>query len=95
MKAKILTDAEIEEALAGLPGWERDGKQLKRTYKFDNFIAALGWMVQAGMEAEKMNHHPNWSNVWNTVEVTLWTHSEDAITELDVKLAGKMEALAG
>ncbi len=94
MPAQILTDHEIAAALAGLPGWERAGNKLQRTYKFKNFVAALGWMVQAGMEAEKMNHHPNWSNVWNKVEVTLWTHEKDAITNLDIALATKMEELA-
>jgi 4a-hydroxytetrahydrobiopterin dehydratase len=95
MKATKLTDNEIAAALADLPRWEQTGNKLQRTYKFKNFVAALGWMVQAGMEAEKMDHHPNWSNVWNTVEVTLWTHEKDAITNLDIQLATKMEELAG
>ncbi len=74
-------------------GWEKsaDGVAIKKTFIFPNFIEALGWMVKAGVWAEKLNHHPEWSNVYKTVDVLLTTHDEGSITSLDVKLAQKMD----
>ena len=88
-----LTDSEIKEALTGLPGWTvEDGKFHKR-YEFKDFVEAMGWMVSVALEAEKLDHHPDWSNNWNKVDVTLYTHSEKALTGYDVALAEKMEEL--
>jgi len=83
-------------ALAELPGWEvKDGK-LHKQYKFKSFAAALGWMVSAGIEADKMDHHPEWSNVYSRVTVNLVTHDlGNVISNLDIELAQKMEKLAG
>ena len=76
-------------------GWEKsaDGVAIKKTFIFPNFIEALGWMVKAGVWSEKLNHHPEWSNVYKTVDVLLTTHDEGSITILDIKLAKKMDKL--
>ena len=76
-------------------GWGKsaDGFAIKKTFIFSNFIEALGWMVKAGVWAEKLNHHPEWSNVYKTVNVLLTTHDKGSITILDVKLAQEMDKL--
>ena len=76
-------------------GWEKsaDGVAIKKTFIFPNFTEALGWMVKAGVCAEKLNHQPEWSNVYKTVDVLLTTHDEGSITILDIKLAQKMDKL--
>ena len=76
-------------------GWEKstDGDAIKKTFIFPNFITALGWMVKAGVWAEKLNHHPEWSNVYKTVNVLLTTHDKGSLTILDVKLAQEMDKL--
>jgi 4a-hydroxytetrahydrobiopterin dehydratase len=99
MMAERLTDAEREERLAPLMavGWQvvegRDA--IRKTYTFANFIDAFGFMSRVALHAEKLNHHPEWFNVYRTVEVTLSTHDAGGLTELDVKLAARMERLAG
>ena len=76
-------------------GWEKsnDGLAIKKSFVFPNFIEALGWMVKAGVWAEKYNHHPEWDNVYKTVNVLLTTHDKGCITSLDVKLAEQMDKL--
>jgi 4a-hydroxytetrahydrobiopterin dehydratase len=92
--ARKLESSEIDEALASLSGWSlKDGK-LHKTYEFQNFVEALGWMVRAGFAAEALDHHPDWSNSWNKVDVSLSTHSIGALSQYDLKLARKMEELA-
>lgn len=94
-----LSDAQRDEMLMPLlqTGWEMvDGRDaIAKTYRFANFVDAFGWMTRAAIHAEKWNHHPEWSNVYKTVEVTLTTHDVGGLSELDVKLATKMDALAG
>ena len=68
---------------------------ITKTFQFDDFTEALGWMVRVGIWAEKWNHHPEWSNVYNKVTVTLSTHDIDGLSALDAKLARKMDSLAG
>jgi 4a-hydroxytetrahydrobiopterin dehydratase len=77
-------------------GWVHDPARdaVSKTYQFRNFIEAFGWMTQAAIVAEKLNHHPEWSNVYKTVDVTLTTHDAGGLTELDAKLAGRMDTLA-
>ncbi len=76
-------------------GWEMaDGKDaIIKTYKFDDFADAFGWMTRAAIWAEKWEHHPEWSNVYNKVTVTLTTHDVDGLSTLDAKLARKMDGL--
>ena len=76
-------------------GWEKsnNGLAIKKSFVFPNFIEALGWMVKAGVWAEKYNHHPEWNNVYKTVNVLLTTHDKGCITSLDVKLAEQMDKL--
>ena len=93
-KQKLSNDA-INKALADLSGWELQDGKLHKQYKFDTFAQALGWMVSAGIQADKMDHHPEWTNVYNKVTVSLVTHDLDnAISNLDVELAQKMDALS-
>ena len=68
---------------------------IQRTFKFKDFSEAFGFMTRAALVAEKMDHHPEWTNVWNRVDVTLSTHSAGGLTELDVKLAEAMDKIAG
>lgn len=77
-------------------GWEMvEGRDaLGKTFKFDNFVEAFGWMTRAAFWAEKWSHHPEWKNVYNTVEVVLTTHDADGLSALDAKLARKMDGLA-
>ncbi len=86
-----LTDAEIDAALATLPGWTRVGDGLERSYRFADFVAAFAFMTRVALLAEKADHHPEWSNVYNKVEVRLTTHDAGGITGKDVALAGAMD----
>ena len=76
-------------------GWKKstDNNAITKTFIFTNFIEALGWMVKVGVWAEKLNHHPEWDNVYKTVNVLLTTHDEGTITNLDVTLAQKMDSI--
>ena len=73
--------------------WGIEEHKLVKTFKFKTFVRAFGWMTQSAIWAEKLNHHPEWFNVYNKVEVKLTTHDVDGISELDFKLAAKMEIL--
>jgi 4a-hydroxytetrahydrobiopterin dehydratase len=82
--------------LATLPGWTQvSGRDaISKTFVFRNFNEAFGWMSRVAMMAEKLDHHPEWSNVYKTVEVTLSTHDADGLTALDIKLARFMDKAA-
>ena len=92
-----LTAAARAAALAKLPGWsEVKGRDaITRKFVFKDFNEAFGFMTKAALIAEKLDHHPEWFNVYKTVEVTLSTHDAGGLTELDVKLAEAMNRLAG
>lgn len=77
-------------------GWTlvQDRDAIHKTFKFRTFIQAFGFMTQSAIWAEKLKHHPEWSNVYNTVDVTLTTHDVDGLSELDVKLAKRMDSIA-
>jgi 4a-hydroxytetrahydrobiopterin dehydratase len=89
---QLLTADERRSALGLLEGWQEsaDGKSLVKSFKFKTFGAAFAFMTRAALAAEKMDHHPDWTNVYNRVDVRLSTHSAGGVTELDVKLAKKM-----
>ena len=90
-----LTGKEREAALAGLDGWKpaqgRDG--ISKSFKFNNFNEAFGFMSRVALLAEKHDHHPEWSNVWNRVEITLTTHDAGGLTQMDTDLAGAIDRL--
>lgn len=94
--AQRLTGAARAEALAGLDGWsEVAGRDaIAKTFEFKDFNAAFGFMTRAALVAEKMDHHPEWFNVYRTVSVTLATHDAGGVTERDIALAAAMDALA-
>ena len=89
-----LTPDELKTALATLPDWSLQDNRLSRVYKFHDFVEAFAFMTAAALRAQEMDHHPDWSNVYNTVRVQLTTHDSGGITARDVELAGKFEALA-
>ncbi len=95
--AQKLDNAARKAALAKLNGWSdvsgRDA--ITKKFIFKNFNEAFGFMTRAALMAEKMDHHPEWSNVYKTVDVTLSTHDAGGLTELDVKLAEAMDKIAG
>ncbi|CUX83172.1 MAG: 4-alpha-hydroxytetrahydrobiopterin dehydratase PhhB [Roseibaca calidilacus] len=95
MAQKLTDRAALDPLLAN--GWALvDGRDaLEKTYTFANFIDAFSWMTRAAIVAEKMNHHPEWFNVYKTVRVTLTTHDVGGLSDLDVTLAQKMDKLAG
>lgn len=95
--AEKLTADERREALDSLDGWnEADGRDaITKTFTFGNFREAFGFMTQVALVAEKMDHHPEWFNVYKTVDVTLATHDAGGLTALDVKLAAAMDRIAG
>ncbi|RFP87406.1 4a-hydroxytetrahydrobiopterin dehydratase [Rhodobacteraceae bacterium 63075] len=76
-------------------GWSLDEERdaIAKTFEFDDFVAAFGWMTQAAIWSEKWNHHPEWSNVYNTVKITLTTHDAGGLSALDAKLARKLDSL--
>lgn len=91
-----LTLEDIKAALTGLDGWALvEGREaLHKRFEFKNFVEAFGFMTQAALISEKMNHHPEWFNVYRTIDVTLATHDANGITELDLKLAKEMNRIA-
>ncbi len=89
-----LSDTDIQARLGSMPGWSVVDGKLHREYKFQDFVHAFGFMASAALVAESMNHHPEWFNVYSTVNVDLATHDAGGITELDFTLADKMEELA-
>lgn len=89
-----LTDEEIHSQLPRLAGWNLQSGKLHREYKFPDFTHAFGFMAAAATVIEKMNHHPEWFNVYNRVTVFLTTHDEGGISQKDFDLAALLEGLA-
>jgi 4a-hydroxytetrahydrobiopterin dehydratase len=95
MAAKKLSEAEVKERLNEVQGWTLQGGKLHRAFECKDFVGAFGNMTRVALVAEAMNHHPEWFNVWNKVVIDLHTHSVDGISELDFKLAGKINEIFG
>jgi 4a-hydroxytetrahydrobiopterin dehydratase len=95
MASPPLSPAEIAAALPTLPGWSFDHDALVKEFKFADFRAALSFMVRAGFEAEAMNHHPDWTNIYHRVAIRLNTHDAGGkVTIKDVELARRIEGIA-
>ena len=94
---EALSEAERAEALDGLPDWDYDeGRDaITRSIVFTDFAEAFGFMAQVALIAERMNHHPEWTNVWNRVEVLLTTHDAGGLSPRDVELAEAIDAILG
>jgi 4a-hydroxytetrahydrobiopterin dehydratase len=94
--AQLLSAEARKQALSGLPGWtETPGREaIGKTFTFKDFNEAFGFMARAALIAEKMDHHPEWRNVYKTVEVVLATHDAGGVTALDVDLAKAMNGVA-
>ncbi len=89
----LLTDDQVAAALADLPDWSLVEGRLHAELTFADFAAAFAFMAAVAPVAEELDHHPDWSNVWNRVTVDLWTHDRGGLTGLDVELATRMSAL--
>ena len=92
-----LSEAALEVELAGLPGWTHDTERdaIRKRFTFRDFGEAFAFMTRVALEAEKADHHPDWSNVWNRVDILLTTHDAGGLTQRDLALATKIEAIAG
>ena len=92
-----LNASEREAALSGLPGWSWDGERdaISRSFRFADFSAAFAFMTRVALAAEQADHHPEWSNVWNKVDVLLTTHDAGGLTAKDVALAKRIDGFAG
>ena len=92
-----LSEAERADALDGLPEWDYDDARdaITRTIVFTDFAEAFGFMAQVAILAERMDHHPEWSNVYNRVDVLLTTHDAGGLSERDVELAGAIDGILG
>ena len=93
-KPEKLSSSEIDAGIVDLEGWRIDEGKLYRQFSFRNFIEAFGFMSKVALVAEKINHHPEWSNVYNKVDIHLTTHSAGGITQKDMDLAKRINALA-
>jgi 4a-hydroxytetrahydrobiopterin dehydratase len=95
MTSRLLDTLAIDAALVSLPGWTKvDGRPaIGRSFEFANFNEAFGWMTRVAMHAEKLDHHPEWFNVYKTVNVVLSTHDAGGVTALDISLARTMNSL--
>lgn len=85
---EALSKSELDDALQELDGWQIEDEKLQAEFRFDDFVEAFGFMTKVAIVAERANHHPEWSNVYNRVRISLMTHEAgDAITQRDVDLA--------
>lgn len=92
----LLDEDALAAGLAGLPHWSRaaESRAIRRRFTFRDFNAAFGFMTRVALVAEAMNHHPDWTNVYRKVDVTLSTHDAGGVTRLDLRLAAAMDAIA-
>jgi len=90
----LLSDSEVEERLASLDGWERAGEAIEKRFKRGDFVGAVEFVQSLVAPAEEINHHPDVAISWDTVTVTIATHSEGGLTAADFELAAKIDSLA-
>ena len=95
VERRVLNEDEIRMALGDLPGWSLEGGKLHRELRFDDFSAAWGFMCRAALVAEKLDHHPEWFNVYSTVRIDLSTHDVGGVSPFDVEFARRVNALLG
>ncbi len=95
MERRKIDAQQIQQALERLPGWTVDDGKLSKEFKFGSFAEAIGWLVSVAIYADRIDHHPEWFNVYNRVKVSLITHDMAALSTLDLALAKRMQALAG
>jgi 4a-hydroxytetrahydrobiopterin dehydratase len=88
-----LSDSEIESEVTKIPGWKLVNGKLNKSFEFKNFIEAFSFMTKVAMQAEKMNHHPEWFNVYNKVKIDLVTHDVSGISNYDIKLANAINKI--
>ena len=89
-----MSSDEINQALSGMPGWAYDGAALTKTFTFDDFAGAIGFMAAARPGIDELNHHPEWTNVYNRVDIRLNSHDVGGVTDRDFRLAGLLDELA-
>lgn len=89
-----LSEQDIQQEVAKLEGWKVVGGKVNKTFEFEDFVQAFGFMTRVAMEAEKMNHHPEWFNVYNRVRIDLTTHDVGGISNYDIKLAKIIDRIA-
>ena len=95
MQDRLLDASELEEIISNFTKWENREKSLKQDFMFSDFSEAFEFMVQVSEIAEDLNHHPDWSNSWNKVSISISTHSAGGLTALDLKFEEKVESLPG
>jgi len=93
MERSKLNEAEVDEALEGITGWKLEKDRLIKEFKFDNFFDAFSAMTKGAMLSEKLNHHPEWTNVYSSLRIELSTHDAGGITQLDFKWAREFDRL--
>jgi 4a-hydroxytetrahydrobiopterin dehydratase len=93
-RKRPLSEAEVRERLASFPSWTSSGDRIRRSYLFRDFSEAFGWMTRVALTAEKLDHHPEWTNVYSRVDVELTTHDAGGLTDLDFELARAMDRLS-
>jgi len=93
MSIKKLSDAEVAERLSQAPAWKREADKIRRDFKFDNFVTAFGFVTKVALLAEKADHHPEWSNVYNRVSIELTTHDASGLSQRDFDLAKQIDKL--
>lgn len=93
MRPQAYSQQEIDSAFPELKGWALKDKTLSKEITFKTFTQAFGFMTQVALEAEKMDHHPDWKNIYNKVSINLSTHDAGGLTELDFKLAKKIDKI--
>jgi 4a-hydroxytetrahydrobiopterin dehydratase len=95
MAAQPLAPAQIDDLANTLPAWALVEGKLQRQFRFADFSEAFGFMSRVALAAEALGHHPEWSNVWNRVTIALTTHDTGGLSDLDVALARRIDAIAG